>query len=281
MSGRRYLVAAASLIAGALLTGLVAFAADSDGSHEATGPLAEPSHTRLMKAEQWVADLMPNSQLAAQITDLGSEFGASGWHVPVMGLLTAALVFSTFYMQTMVRLRFAAIGSNIAFLAYGCIFHLWPSIILHGTLLPLNLWRLLQMRRTLRDIQNARGEKFDIGKLLPFLQLQKYPAGTVLFAQNDVADKAYYIVRGTIALPDIPAEIGESTLFGEVGVFAGSKRRASSAVCSTDAELYTLDEATITTAFYQNPKFALYLVSLIAERLYVSHVSIDPAEAPS
>lgn len=63
-----------------------------------------------------------------------------------VGYLAASLVFATFYAKRMVPLRTLAIASNVAFIAYGYLDALWPILILHSALLPMNVLRLLQAR---------------------------------------------------------------------------------------------------------------------------------------
>ena len=197
-----------------------------------------------------------------------------------IGIVAALLVFSTFYMRTMQRLRMVAILSNVAFAAYGLLLHLWPLLVLHCALFPLNIWRLVQMRRTLRDLKSARSGGFDLTALMSHFRLETHPAGTVLFSRGDVADKAYYIARGEIALPDIPAELGEGDFLGEVGLFTSLRQRTSAALCKTDVALYSLDEEAISTAFFQHPSFAFHLVSLISVRLLANQAlrTAAPAE---
>lgn len=60
-------------------------------------------------------------------------------HADLVGLLAGALVLATFATTNMVRLRTLAILSNLAFLAYAALLSLWPVLILHGLLLPVNL----------------------------------------------------------------------------------------------------------------------------------------------
>jgi len=60
----------------------------------------------------------------------------------VVGYTASALVVLTFYMKDMVSLRIAALCSNVAFLVYGIGLGLGPVVLLHGTLIPLNVWRL-------------------------------------------------------------------------------------------------------------------------------------------
>jgi hypothetical protein len=68
--------------------------------------------------------------------------------VDLVGYLASGLVVLTFYMGDMISLRVAAIFSNVAFLAYGIGLGLGPVILLHGILLPLNIWRLRQVSRS-------------------------------------------------------------------------------------------------------------------------------------
>jgi cell shape-determining protein MreD len=62
--------------------------------------------------------------------------------IDALGYLAAALVLATFTARSMVALRALAIGSNIAFIAYGLSAALWPILLLHSIMLPLNLLRL-------------------------------------------------------------------------------------------------------------------------------------------
>jgi len=60
------------------------------------------------------------------------------------GYFAAGLVVIAFCMKDMISLRLAALGSNIAFLAYGIALGLAPVWLLHAILLPVNGWRLWQ-----------------------------------------------------------------------------------------------------------------------------------------
>lgn len=59
-----------------------------------------------------------------------------------LGYLAASLVLATFCAKTMVPLRMLAIASNLAFIAYALLAHLWPILLLHAIMLPLNAARL-------------------------------------------------------------------------------------------------------------------------------------------
>ena len=65
-----------------------------------------------------------------------------------LGYLAAMLVFCSFYARTIVVLRVVAITSNMAFIGYAVAKGLYPVLILHVVLLPLNCVRLAQLRAT-------------------------------------------------------------------------------------------------------------------------------------
>lgn len=64
-----------------------------------------------------------------------------------IGYLASAFVFAGFCMHTMIPLRVAAICSNITFIAYGALGGIYPVLILHLLLLPMNIWHISQTLR--------------------------------------------------------------------------------------------------------------------------------------
>ncbi len=66
--------------------------------------------------------------------------------VNILGYAASCAVLATFLMRTMVPLRLVAILSNILFLAFGYIQHIYPVFFLHVALLPINTWRLVAVR---------------------------------------------------------------------------------------------------------------------------------------
>lgn len=61
------------------------------------------------------------------------------------GYIASSLVLLTFTMTSMRGLRLVAITSNIAFMTYAVLANLPPILVLHGILLPINLFRLYQI----------------------------------------------------------------------------------------------------------------------------------------
>jgi CRP/FNR family cyclic AMP-dependent transcriptional regulator len=77
----------------------------------------------------------------------------------IAGYVASALVFATFYMKTMMRLRVIAIISNVAFITYALLDGLLPILILHAALLPLNILRLREFTRLMERTGAPRAAK--------------------------------------------------------------------------------------------------------------------------
>lgn len=67
--------------------------------------------------------------------------------IDLIGYVASSLVFATFYVKSMLALRLVAIGSNIAFILYAFECSLHPIFILHAVLLPLNLYRVFELKK--------------------------------------------------------------------------------------------------------------------------------------
>ncbi len=72
-------------------------------------------------------------------------YHGSGWHKDLFGYGASALVLATFSMKSMRWLRIIAIVSNVAFILFALVADVHPIILLHGILLPLNVFRFVQI----------------------------------------------------------------------------------------------------------------------------------------
>lgn len=61
----------------------------------------------------------------------------------LLGYAAASAVLASFMMRSMVLLRLVAILSNVLFLSYGYVAHIYPVLLLHAALLPINIARLM------------------------------------------------------------------------------------------------------------------------------------------
>ena len=64
-----------------------------------------------------------------------------------LGYIAAGLVFATFCAKRMASLRALAIVSNVAFIGYAFLNGLWPILVLHCAMLPMNIQRYRQAAR--------------------------------------------------------------------------------------------------------------------------------------
>ena len=65
--------------------------------------------------------------------------------IDVLGYTAASLVLATFCARSMVTLRVLALCSNVAFVLYAVEASLWPILLLHAAMFPLNLFRLREV----------------------------------------------------------------------------------------------------------------------------------------
>ena len=90
-----------------------------------------------------------------------------------LGYLASCMVFIAFYMKTMVPLRLLAIGSSVVFIVYGIAEHLYPIIVLYAALPPLNVLRLIQIRKLIRQVEESTDGELDLQSLMPCTTLLK------------------------------------------------------------------------------------------------------------
>jgi hypothetical protein len=77
----------------------------------------------------------------------------------LLGWVAAGLVLATFCAKRMAALRVLAIASNVAFMDYAYAAHLWPILVLHSIMLPINAVRLreaLFVHRTAAALGDAK-----------------------------------------------------------------------------------------------------------------------------
>lgn len=187
--------------------------------------------------------------------------------VELSGYVASLLVFVAFYMKTMIPLRVVAILSNVAFIAYAVGGHLYPVLILHSILFPLNCIRLRQMRALVSKIQKASQAELSTESLIPFMTRRMIKKGDVVFEQGDPAKEMYLTLSGSIRLARVGVLLGPGSLIGEIGIFSPNGQRMDTAICEADGELGVLADERVLQLYYQNPTFGFYLVKLVTHRL--------------
>ena len=59
------------------------------------------------------------------------------------------------FVKTMIPLRYLAVGGNLGFLIYGALHPSLILVLLHGALLPINIFRAAEMVRLTRRVRVA------------------------------------------------------------------------------------------------------------------------------
>jgi CRP/FNR family transcriptional regulator, cyclic AMP receptor protein len=191
----------------------------------------------------------------------------SGTIALVAAGVAGLLVVVSSFVKTMIPLRYLAVAGNVGFLVYGALHPAFIMILLHGALLPINLWRLAEMVRLTRRVATAL-EQSDLSGvwLRPYMRKQRLRAGQVLFRKGDPATHLYFLAEGQIELVEI-GQLMQPGLFGEIAFFAPDKRRTLTARCATRCTVLRIDEDTFKQLYLQNPAFGFQVVSLMAGRL--------------
>jgi hypothetical protein len=187
--------------------------------------------------------------------------------VEITGYVASALVLATFWMRTMIPLRLVALGSNVAFITYGIVGDLMPIWALHSMLLPLNIYRTIEMTRLLQRVRRAARGDLSLDWLKPYMKTKRHRADDVLFRKGEEADRLYLILQGEIRLEESGVRLGPGQLFGEIGLFSPDRQRTQTAVCATAVELMWIGERELAELCYQNPGMAFHLLHLITARL--------------
>jgi CRP/FNR family transcriptional regulator, cyclic AMP receptor protein len=191
--------------------------------------------------------------------------------------VAALLVFASFFMKTMIPLRVVAITSNVAFIGYallgiryGIFGRVYPILILHSALLPLNAVRLLQIKRLINAVNTASSSEA-LDSLIPYMTSERRRRGETLFSKGDPADRLYLIEAGSVRLPELGRNLSAGAVFGEVGLFAPQGIRSASAICEDDCRLFAIARDKALELYYQDPRFGLFLIRLISGIAYRDH----------
>src|SRR4029077_212276 len=119
-----------------------------------------------------------------------------------IGYLASVMVLCTFCARTMIPLRVIALGSNVAFLAYGGLLHLYPVLLLHAVLMPVNAWRLTEILRLRGHVRKSEGDNAVFTALLPFARRLTVAQGEVVIRKGEPSDCLYLVFEGALWVTD-------------------------------------------------------------------------------
>ena len=186
----------------------------------------------------------------------------------VFAYLGVGLSVVQMWMKTMIPLRTIAITTNVLFLSYAILADVRPTLVLNCILLPLNLYRLNEMRTLIRKVERARGAEIDMTWLRPFMSRRHVKAGETLFRKRDIAEAMYLIDSGRFELSETGMDVPPGTVVGELGMLSPDGRRTQSLVCRETGDVQSLSYDRFEELYFQNPEFGLSFLKLTSRRLF-------------
>ena len=188
--------------------------------------------------------------------------------IEILGYLGALLTLGTYSMNTMIPLRVVALCANCLFIVYGYMAPVYPQLLLHGLLVPLNSLRLFQMLQLISKVRTASQGDLNMDWLRPFMSKRACKAREVIFRKGDISSAMFYTVSGSYRLSDIEQDVGLGQIIGEVGLIAPDNKRTLTFECIEDGEVLAISYDQVKQLYFQNPKFGFYLLQLVSQRLF-------------
>ncbi len=174
-------------------------------------------------------------------------------------------------MKTIVPLRTVAIASNLVFIGYalmglyyGIFSKVFPILVLHVSLLPLNFLRLREVNATIQSVREVVDHHHSLDFLIPYMTRVSASSGQVLFHKGDEANHIYLLRQGAVSIVEYGKTLVDGDMFGEVGVFSEHRRRTSTAVCAEDCVLFSITGDKVVELFYQEPRFGIFIVRALS-----------------
>ncbi|HMN87531.1 MAG TPA: cyclic nucleotide-binding domain-containing protein [Bauldia sp.] len=191
-----------------------------------------------------------------------------GQVLEILGYVGAAFNVATYSMRTMIPLRIFAIISNLIFITYAALAGVYPILILHAILLPLNGYRLREMLRLVANIRKAATGDLQMEWLKPFMTKRAYKAGDVLFRRGESAGELFFSLSGRYRLTEIGIDLGPGEVVGELGLLSPENRRSQTLACVEAGEMLTITYDQARALYFQNPEFGFYFLRLTTRRLF-------------
>jgi hypothetical protein len=188
----------------------------------------------------------------------------SAW---IFAFIGALFYVPSYYMKTIMPLRFAGIIGNLFFMAYGYFYPSYPALFLHLFILPINTFRLYQMHRLIRQVKAATQGDLSMEWLKPFMTNRKYEHGEVLFRKGEVAEEMFYVLSGSYLIAELGLTIRAGQVLGELALLAPENRRTGTVECTEGGQMLSITYDRVRELYFQNPTFGFYFLRLIGERL--------------
>lgn len=114
------------------------------------------------------------------------------------------------------------------------------------------------------------------GQLAEICSARTYPAGDLIFAQGDKAERFYIIVSGRVQIYKLSAEgkemilhlFGPGDMFAEVPIFSGFPRYPANSLCMEETRVLAIEGDGFRQLIANSSDMALSLLTVFAQRLH-------------
>lgn len=171
-------------------------------------------------------------------------------------------------VRTMVPLRWLGVASCLALLVYGALSPSMSTLASSLLLLPINVYRAIEVTRLTRVVKGAAAAADHVGHWLkPHMKVRKLKPGQILFSKGDRAEHLYLLVQGEATLADIGQPLPLGRIFGEIALFSPDHKRTHTVQAVSACTMLQIHESTVRELYYQHPAFGFHLIDLLAEGL--------------
>jgi len=193
----------------------------------------------------------------------------------VSGYVAAVLVFMTFYMKTMIPLRIVGICSNCAFIMYGYLDILYPVLILHLILLPLNSLRLCEMLKLTKRVREVTRGDPNMDWIKPFTSTRHVQPGEKVFHRGEPGQDMFVVISGHFRLVETGIELKARDVVGEFALLTRKRSRTQTLECTEAGILLQITYGQVEQLFFQDPRFGFDFLRLIAHRLLQNNERLE------
>lgn len=185
-----------------------------------------------------------------------------------VGYFNAALGVAMLAMHTMIPLRVTGIAHNLVSIVFGFFNGVYPMLVQHSILLPVNVLRLVQMRRLIKEVQSASAGSHSMDWIKPFTHQRRLTKGQTLFSKGEKADAMYFVVSGKLSLMEAQIVLGVGAVVGELGFISPDQTRTQTVECLEDTTVLMISYDKVEELYFQNPEFGFYFLRLATARLF-------------
>jgi len=173
-----------------------------------------------------------------------------------------------YLMKTMIPLRLVAMTTNCLFVTYSLLASVYPTLILNCILLPINAMRFFQMKRLIKQVNEAANGDLSMEWLKPFTTKKHFTTGTVMFHKGDAASELHFVISGRFRVVEPNVELAAGSIIGELGLLEPGKSRTATVECTESGETLAISYDHVMQLYFQNPTFGFYFLQLSTARLF-------------